>query len=347
MTFVPAIDRFRVEDREAVETLYRRVFGDAAADAFVARWEWLYGRNPNLPKGTPLIWLARDGETIIGQYATMPVRLSVNGAEIDAAWGMDVMIAPERQRFGLGRTLFDTWDRNVGAALGLSLTDGSHSLFEKMKWPYIGRVPRLAKALTRAVLENWGGPRQRVEIALLPLRRIVARVPRPGVKALPIDRFDESFTRLWDRVASKFALVVRRDAAYLNWKFLQAPHLKYSVAAVTRDGEAAGYVVIRHVHEPRWKVTLIVDFLADPADPRVLRALLRWVDAEAIKAGSDVVRVLTTHSDFARVLRESGYRVGQATMRFVAKVNAIDVPPTFYDSVDRWHVTLGDSDADR
>ena len=59
------------------------------------------------------------GPAIIGQYATMPVRLAVKGREVTGSWGMDVMVAPERQRRGLGEVLFRTWDRNVGASLGL------------------------------------------------------------------------------------------------------------------------------------------------------------------------------------------------------------------------------------
>src|SRR5581483_208503 len=81
------IDRFRPEDRRQVEALYRRVFGPDLAEANRLRWEWQYRRNPYVPPGGPLIWLAREGTTIVGQYATMPVRLSVNGQEIDASWG--------------------------------------------------------------------------------------------------------------------------------------------------------------------------------------------------------------------------------------------------------------------
>ena len=69
--------------------------------------------------GQPLVWVVREGPTIIGHYATMPVRLSLGGKEIQAAWGTDAMVAPERQRRGLGEELFRTWDRTVGAALGL------------------------------------------------------------------------------------------------------------------------------------------------------------------------------------------------------------------------------------
>jgi hypothetical protein len=46
-------------------------------------------------------------------------------------------------------------------------------------------------------------------------------------------------------------------------------------------------------------------------------------------------------------LRRSGYFQVKSTMEFVVKVNDLEVPPTFYDSTEAWHVTLGDSDQDR
>lgn len=58
------VDRYRSEDRRAVEALYRRVFGNDAADASRLRWEWQYSRNPNNPRGQPVIWIAREGPTL-------------------------------------------------------------------------------------------------------------------------------------------------------------------------------------------------------------------------------------------------------------------------------------------
>ena len=85
-----------------------------------------------------------------------------------------------------------------------------------------------------------------------------------------IQRFDDSFTALWDELAPKFDLAVRRDAAYLNWKYVSAPHVRYSIAVLRRDDRNIGYAVYRHLHEPRGRVTLIVDFLADPDDEEAL-----------------------------------------------------------------------------
>ena len=134
------ITRYRPDDKRAVEALYRRVFGNDAAEASRLRWEWQYRRNPNNPGHEPEIWIAREGPAIVGQYATMPVKLSVKGREVRGSWGMDVMVAPERQRQGLGEVLFRTWDRNVGASLGLGLSDSSYRLFQKLQ--LAGRRPR-------------------------------------------------------------------------------------------------------------------------------------------------------------------------------------------------------------
>jgi predicted N-acetyltransferase YhbS len=347
---VADIDRYRPDDRRAVEALYRRVFGNDAAEASRLRWEWQYRRNPNNPGQEPEIWVAREGPGITGQYATMPVRLSVKGQEVQASWGMDVMVAPERQRQGLGEVLFRTWDRNVGASLGLGLSDASYRLFQKLKWPDVGPVPCFVKPLSRRALRrpNWPDPVNRLVSAVtLPFIRIIARSRPLRAEVRLIQRFDDSFTALWEELAPRFDLSVRRDAAYLNWKYASAPHVRYSIAALVRDGTNRGYAVYRHVHEPRGRVTLLVDFLADPGDEDGLSTLLHWVDREAREADSDKIRTFVMHAGFRRVLKRSGYFQVKSTMEFVAKINGVDVADSFYDATDHWHVTLGDSDQDR
>lgn len=347
---MPDIGRYRPDDHRAVDALYRRVFGHDAAAASRLRWEWQYRRNPNNPGGDPEIWIAREGPAVIGQYATMPVRLSVRGREVRGSWGMDVMVAPERQRQGLGEALFRTWDRNVGASLGLGLSNASYRLFQKLHWPDVGPVPCFVKPLTRRALRrpNWPVAVNRLVSAMtLPAIKIVARSRPLRAEVRIIQRFDDSVTDLWDAVAPKFDLAVRRDASYLNWKFAAAPHVRYSIAALVQNGRTTGYAVYRHLHEPRGRVTLLVDFLVDPEDAHGLAALLRWVDREARAADSDKIRAFATHADFRRVLRRAGYFQVKSTMQFVVKINGADVDEEFYAHTDRWHVTLGDSDQDR
>lgn len=344
------ISRYRPDDRRGVDALYRRVFGNDAAEASRLRWEWQYRRNPNNPGQEPEIWVAREGPAVIGQYATMPVQLSIRGQQVQGSWGMDVMVAPERQRQGLGEVLFRTWDRNVGASLGLGLSESSHRLFQKLRWPDVGPVPCFVKPLTRRALRrpNWPMPLNRLVSALtLPIVKIVARTRPLRAEVRMISRFDDSFTALWETLAARFDLAVRRDAAYLNWKYVSAPHVRYSIAALRREDRNVGYAVYRHAHEPRGRVTLLVDFLADPDDEAALSTLLHWVDREARQADSDKIRAYATHAAFRRALRRSGYFQVKSTMDFVVKINGIDLPAGFYDDTSKWHVTLGDSDQDR
>ena len=347
---MPDIVRYRPDDRRAVDALYRRVFGHDMANASQLRWAWQYANNPNNPPDGPQIWLAREGPVIVGQYATMPVRLQVKGQEITGAWGMDVMVAPERQRQGIGETLFRTWDTNTGASLGLGLSPSSHRLFRKLKWPEPGPVPCLVKPLTRRALRrsNWPMPVNRLVSALTyPYVKFVSRMRPMRAQIEPIRHFDERFTELWDRVAQDFDFAVRRDARYLNWKFIEPPHVRYFVVALKRDETVGGYAVYRHAHEPRGRVTILVDFLVDPEDVPGLETLLRWIDREARAADSDKIRVFSMHEGFRKVMRDSGYFNVKSTMEFTVKVNGVDVVPSFYEKTEHWHVTLGDSDQDR
>jgi hypothetical protein len=125
------------------------------------------------------------------------------------------------------------------------------------------------------------------------------------------------------------------------------PHVRYLIAVLRRDDRTVGYAVYRHLHEPRGRVTLLVDFLADPDDEAGLSTLARWIDREARQADSDKIRTFAMHAGFRRILRHAGYFHVKSTVEFVAKVNAVATPPDFYTQTDRWHVTIGDSDQDR
>jgi hypothetical protein len=351
------IDHYTPADRHAIDHLYRRVFGPDAADSNRLRWDWQYLRNPNCPDGTPEIWVAREGPTVVGQYATMPVRLHVRDRDVCASWGMDVMVAPERQRQGLGEVLFRTWDEHVGASLGLGLSQSSYRLFKKLQWPDVGPVPCMVKPLTRRALRrrSWPMPVNRfVSAVTLPLIRLLTRARPSEGQIDPIRRFDESFTQLWEGVAPRFDLAVRRDAAYLNWKYAEPPHVRYNIvvlrgarASGTSADRPRGYAVYRHIQEPRFRVTLLVDFLVDPEDSEGLGALLSWVDRDAREADSDKIRAFAMHTGFRQELKRAGYFQVKSTMEFVTKINAVPVDAAFYENRDRWHVTLGDSDQDR
>lgn len=343
------IDRFRPEDRRGVDLLYRRTHGADAADATRLRWEWQHRRNPYNPTGQPGIWVAREGPTVVGHYPTLPVRVSLKGLEVDGAWGTDAIVVPERERQGLGEALVRAWDRNSGAVMTLGISDELRLMLERLHWPPAHLVPCLVKPLTRRAvrLPHWPTTLNRVLSAVaLPVVQVVSRSRPLRAECEPIRRFDSSFTALWERLAPKFDLAVRRDAPYLNWRYFEPPHVRYTVVALKRQGAVHGYAVYRHRHEPLGRVTMLVDFLVDPEDVSGLKTLLRWVDRAARAEDSDKIRCSVMNGAFRRVLRRNGYFNVKSTLEVSVKVNTVQVPKGFYDETEGWHMTYGDADQD-
>jgi hypothetical protein len=343
------IDRFRPEDRRGVDTLYRRTQGADAAEASRLRWDWQHRRNPYNDSGRPDIWVAREGPTVVGQYPTLPARVSLKGLEVEGGWGTEALVAPERDRQGLGEALVRAWDRHSGAGLALGVSAESRQVLDRLHWPESNIVPCVVKPLTRRAvrLPHLPTPVNRLLSAMMyPLVQIVSRSRPLRAECEPIRRFDTSFTSLWERLAPKFDLAIRRDAPYLNWRYIEPPHVRYAVVALKRQGEVHGYAVYRHRHEPLGRVTMLVDFLVDPEDVAGLKTLLRWVDRAARAEDSDKIRCYAMNGAFRRTLRRNGYFNVKSTLEVAVKVNAVQVPKGFYDATDSWHITYGDSDQD-
>jgi hypothetical protein len=346
---VSEIDRFRPDDRRGVDLLYRRTHGPDAVEAHRLRWDWVHRRNPYNRSGEPGIWVAREGPTVVGHYPTLPVRISLKGLEVDASWGTGATVAPERDSQGLDEALLRAWDRNSGAVLTLAAAGSGKALADRLRWPQPRALPCLVKPLTRRAvrLPHWPMPINRVVSALTsPVIYVVARSRPLRAECEPIRRFDSTFTALWERLAPKFDLAVRRDAPYLNWRYVEPPHVRYAIVALKRQGELHGYAVYRHRHEPLGRVTMIVDLLVDPDDLSGLKTLLRWVDRAARLEDSDKVRCYAMHGVFRRVLRGNGYFNVKSSLEVGVKVNAVQVPKGFYEETDGWHITYGDSDQD-
>jgi hypothetical protein len=344
---MPDIERFTPDDRRGIEQLHRRTLGNEAAERLRLHWDWAR-RNP-AGGVEPPYWVVREGPTLIAASPLMPVRVSLNGSEIPGTWSSDPLVVAERQRQGLGGALLRAWDRGTGVALGAGLSPATRGRLDEMRWPKSQPLPCLVKPISRRALRipTWPVSINRfVSAVTLPLVRIVSRSQPLREEVEAIRRFDSRVDRLWDRLGSRFTLSVRRDARYLNWKYAEPPHVRYSMALLRRGEDVDGYVVYRHLREPQGRVTQIVDLVADPADERGIKTLARWVDREARLDDSDKIRCYATHASLRRVLRRSGYFVVKSGIDLTVKVNAVPVPKDFYESADDWHFTLGDGEMD-
>ena len=100
------------------------------------------------------------------------------GTEVSGTWSGDPLVAPERQRQGLGGALLRAWDRGTGVALGAGLSPGTRQLLDELRWPRAVPLPCLVKPISRRALRRptWPVALNRLVSAItLPLVRVVSR----------------------------------------------------------------------------------------------------------------------------------------------------------------------------
>ena len=99
------IRRYQEEDEEQILRLRERVFGDLDPVRMkTSTWRWQFRYNP---AGEAFCALAEDHGRIIGQYAVIPTRFSVQGKETLFALSCDTMIHPDYRKQGIFTTLAD------------------------------------------------------------------------------------------------------------------------------------------------------------------------------------------------------------------------------------------------
>jgi hypothetical protein len=110
-----------------------------------------------------------------------------------------------------------------------------------------------------------------------------------------VDRFGCEADELWASVSPHFHAAVHRSSAYLNWKYVQQPHMHYQILVALRNGRMCGYVVLRRTRRPESNTGIIADLLAPPGDDAAIYTLLSFAvqhlrseRVERIEAASSV-----------------------------------------------------------
>jgi len=345
------VERRRAADAEELFRAYQGVFGEPLTDGSRRRWQWQYLDNPQASPEGPEIWVAREGETLLGQYASMPVRLHWNGALVRASWGMDVFLRPEARGKGLGAQLFTAWSDHVEVALGLGLTPSSYGLFKKLRYEDVGPVPFFEKVIdpvavarrhVGAALSGLAGGVLKLGLALF---HPDPRPPTANVTIRPITDFSAEYDALWERLRSGYAMCARRDQGYLNWKYVQCPTRRYDLWEARRETGLAGFAVSRHEDYHGLRIGWLIDVFAAPEDHETKDALIAQVLASFRAAGVARAQAFSMNGALASDLLRRGFLRGRSPMQFCvhSRVPNGDV----FRELQRWHVVFGDSDMDR
>jgi len=258
-------------DETKILDLFARCFPHAPRRLEHFRWKYL-----NNPFGNARISLTFDSDgNLAGHYAGYPVPFFENGRDIAAHQIGDTMTDPSVRHIGRGPT-------SILAKTALHF----YTTFcdNKIAFNYgfnVSNIHRFSMRFLRADRAEPVSYWQRQ----LPLKTL-ARAGRwvRGYQLEVVRDFADEFDRLFNRVAAAYAFLVRRDAKYLRWRYVESPDPGAFVVAIRKWRKLVGWSVFR-IRENR---LLWGDALFDPDRQDAIDVLLRHVasghEAEKIEA---------------------------------------------------------------
>jgi N-acetylglutamate synthase-like GNAT family acetyltransferase len=239
------------EDGPAIIELFNEVFH---ANRSISHWKWKFLDNPS---GKVCIFVAQDGNRIVGQYAILPTWMNLHGEKVMGGQSLDIMTHPDYRKQGifvsLAKQCFDQAASQDISVLYVFPNEQSYPGFvNRLGWYDIGNLPKLIRILNRKVIIERttnsaaiaGLFEKPVELLLKVLKGCVRPRPSAHVEIRKIDTFDDRLDSLWKRINDKASLGVWKDSSYLNWRYLLCPEKQYTMLVAEENSTLVGVAVL-------------------------------------------------------------------------------------------------------
>jgi hypothetical protein len=253
----------------------------------LASWRWRYGQAPG---GACVAFASEDaGQVIAGVVATRQ-RVLLEGREV--AW---LEVGDVFNDFGRGRGL-DRARALLAAGEALAETFGGPA--PERACVFYGLPDRRAHRIGRGRLE-WEVLRSE-NVLRAPCAGLGVR-PAGAVSIEAVERFPAEVEALIRAFAADRAAILVRDAAYLDWRYLQRPGVRPEIALGRVRGELRGYAVLRGA--------MLVDWVVPPGESGVAGELVAWAAERARAAGHPELSIVVPDtSPEWLALQELGFR---------------------------------------
>jgi len=260
---MPADERFvtrpfRDGDEDAILDLFARSFHQPRTRE---HFDWKFRRDPFGNKRISLTF--DDAGHLVGHYAAYAVPFRAGERNLIANQIGDTMTDAAVRYIGRGPT----------SVLGRTALHFYETFCEgKVAFNYGFNVANIQRFSLKFLRSDRVEPvTYRARGPMRPISR-VARWPR-GWRLELVTSVGEEFDEFFACVAPAYAFLVRRDAAYLRWRYLERPDVQYALVAIRKWRRLAGWIVFR-IRDGRFSWG---DALFDPRHDDAVEVMLRHV----------------------------------------------------------------------
>ena len=347
-----------VADKTALFKFLAQAYGDRSQYKFPQRWEWAYEHNPHWHGPNLPIWIAvTPAGQVVGQSAALVEPLWVNGREFRVSWGIDFHVLPDFRGQGLGSKLQAANDAATEIFMSLSMADSAARIKSRLGLQALPPVPAYQKILNHdpaSVSQTLSRrlpwlPQMLTDALSRPIAARLTARDRKQDSAIPshtdyqiqaLTSFDEIFDVLWTRISGHYTALVRRDAAYLAWKYGRQPHIDPEILlALNGADEPSGYLVVRQTRPPERSAGIILDLFSAPGDSGCIQSLLAHAIRHFRARGVTTLRAASSQPELQKALQAAGFKPHGQTVPMVR--TDIELPSA------GWLLSKGDHDWDQ
>ena len=289
-------------DKAGIEYFIRRAYGKLASFKGPDRWQWQFVGNPFLFSKAIIVpvWIALDGDDIVGQIAVQAAEVRVAEQSHAAGWIVDVMILPAYRGRRLGHLLYAAVAEEVSILLMLTMAPATRRMAERGGAITLGATKQFSRWVrpnaddVRRYLVQRTQHRRRLGKAArwacsgLGLHKMLALLvgglvqlhdwrrvhDKQELNIREVECFGPELDDLWNRVQGGYPAICPRNRRFLAWRFTECPALRYRIFLAYRDGDLVGYSVLRRTLAEELRQGIIVDLLADRQDHAAFRSLI-------------------------------------------------------------------------
>ncbi|MCE9613367.1 MAG: hypothetical protein K8T26_03770 [Lentisphaerae bacterium] len=335
-------------DASALSAFARQATG---LDIPAAVWDWKYFSNPFGPSG---LALALEGEAIVGMAGAFALPMQVPGGPCTASQVADNDILEPHRSTGTLFRLIETLNRAAGADsgrgfdFGLAIEQTRDFSTMMLGFETVAAIRKYVRILDpgRYLAARWHVP---LGAGLgLPFRW---RAHRAAVRLLrhqpvfALDRFDARFDALWARMR-KAPIMVRKDAAYLNWRYARCPGVTYRTLGIGTATALSGAVIFHVAAKAGVRYGILDEVLCAEDAPGILDPLLAAATRELLGRQVSACMAWASQGDPLRErLLQAGYRERSTPHSLIARRGRVEAPDGFLAAEQNWMWSIGDSDS--
>jgi hypothetical protein len=363
------VRRATVRDWGQIQSFVDDTYGPLAPYKRWPRAKWQFLDNPHagaVSDALPM-WIAVDGDLVVGAIGVQMASLHLRGADVPAGWVVDVMVRPSHRGGGLGHRIHAAVAADVPVLVTLTMAEATRRIAERAGCVTLGegrQYCRLGTPFARDVQAyllnrtqyrpwarrlasaacNLGGHVAAAPAVRLMRRRRALRLDA-GVQVDEVSSFGADIDEMWDAARRDYGAVFCRSSSHLNWRFGSPPDLVYRRFVARRAGRTVGYSVLRMCLPVELRGGIIADLFC-VRDDHDARATLIAHAVQEFGRGVAFVEAAASTGEMYQSFKSAGF-VHTKTVRPTVVSSDPAVRRLAQESANDWYFTKGDHDWDQ